>query len=159
MVIIDHLVKKHKHWISVVKRFGEVNYAEDIVHEAYIKVLLLEKPINEAYFYFTLRSLTMNLHNKKVIKVEITKDIEYLLLDLQDNSENDNFILDLAKPILDFIQTWEDYDRMLFMVWVNKGISMRRIARESGIPFRSIYHTIRNCKAKLILWQKENLKD
>jgi hypothetical protein len=159
VAIIDHLLKKHKHWISIVKRFGEINYAEDIVHEAYIKVLLLNKPINEAYFYFTLRSITMNLHNKKIIKVEITKDIEYILFDLHNSSETDNFILDLAKPILDFIQTWEDYERMLFMVYVNKGVSMRKMARESGISFTSIYNTIRNCKLKLIQWQKENQKD
>lgn len=155
MVNIDHILSKHRHWISVVKRFGEINYAEDIVHEAYIKVMLLEKPINEAYFYFTLRSLTMNLHNKKVIKVEITNEIECLLID----SQEDDFILELAKPFLDFIQTWGDYERMLFMVWVNKGISMRKMARESGIPFKSIYHTIKNCKEKLKLWQKENHKD
>ena len=155
MISIDHLVDKHKHWISVVKRFGEVTYAEDIVQEAYIKIIDSNKDVNFAYFYFTLRSLTMNLHNKKVVKVEITKDIEYLLVD----SGEDDIILELAKPYLDYIQTWEDYERMLFMVYVNKGVSMRKMARESGISFTSIYNTIKNCKKKLILWQKENHKD
>lgn len=151
----DEILSKHRHWISVVKRFGEINYAEDIVHEAYIKILELDKPINFAYFYFTLRSLTMNLHKNKVVKVEITKDIEYLLID----SSQDDLILELAKPILDFIQTWDDYERMLFMIWVNKGISMRKMSRESGISFTSIYNTIKTCKQKIMLWQKENIKE
>jgi DNA-directed RNA polymerase specialized sigma24 family protein len=155
MISIDHLVDKHKHWISVVKRFGEVTYAEDIVQEAYIKIIDSNKDVNFAYFYFTLRSLTMNLHNKKVVKVEITKDIEYLLID----SGEDDIVLELAKPYLDYIQTWEDYERMLFMVYVNKGVSMRKMARESGISFTSIYNTIKNCKLKLIQWQKEKHKD
>ena len=155
MISINHLVDKHKHWISVVKRFGEVTYAEDIVQEAYIKIIDSNKDVNFAYFYFTLRSLTMNLHNKKVVKVEITKDIEYLLVD----SGEDDIILELAKPYLDYIQTWEDYERMLFMVYVNKGVSMRKMARESGISFTSIYNTIKNCKLKLIQWQKEKQKD
>ncbi len=155
MISIDHLVDKHKHWISVVKRFGEVTYAEDIVQEAYIKIIDSNKDVNFAYFYFTLRSLTMNLHNKKVVKVEITKDIEYLLVD----SGEDDIVLELAKPYLDYIQTWEDYERMLFMVYVNKGVSMRKMARESGISFTSIYNTIKNCKLKLIQWQKEKHKD
>lgn len=150
----DHIFSKHRHWINVVKRFGEINYAEDIVHEAYIRILDLNKPINEAYFYFTLRSLTMNLHNNKVVKVEITKDIEYLLID----ESNDDFLMELAKPIFDLIATWKDYDRMLFMLWVNKGISMRKISRESGIPFMNIYHTIKKCKQKIYQWQKENQK-
>lgn len=97
----------------------------------------------------------MNLHNKKVVKVEITKDIEYLLVD----SGEDDIVLELAKPYLDYIQTWEDYERMLFMVYVNKGVSMRKMARESGISFTSIYNTIKNCKLKLIQWQKEKHKD
>ena len=155
MISIDHLVDKHKHWISVVKRFGEVTYAEDIVQEAYIKIIDSNKDVNFEYFYFTLRSLTMNLHNKKVVKVEITKDIEYLLVD----SGEDDIVLELAKPYLDYIQTWEDYERMLFMVYVNKGVSMRKMARESGISFTSIYNTIKNCKLKLIQWQKEKHKD
>jgi hypothetical protein len=97
----------------------------------------------------------MNLHNKKVIKVEITKDIEFLLTD----SIEEDIVLELAQPFIDYIQTWEDYERMLFMVYVNKGVSMRKMARESGISFTSIYNTIRNCKLKLIQWQKENQKD
>ena len=97
----------------------------------------------------------MNLHNKKVIKVEITKDIEHLLFD----SQEDDIVLELAQPFIDYIQTWEDYERMLFMVYVNKGVSMRKMSRESGISFTSIYNTIKNCKKKLITWQKENHKD
>lgn len=155
MVSIDHLIDKHKHWITVVRRFGENTYAEDIVQEAYIKIIQSNKDVNFAYFYFTLRSLTMNLHNKKVIKIEITKDIEFLLTD----SIEEDIILELAQPFIDYIQTWEDYERMLFMVYVNKGVSMRKMARESGISFTSIYNTIRNCKSKLIQWQKENQKD
>jgi DNA-directed RNA polymerase specialized sigma24 family protein len=155
VVSIDHLIDKHKHWITVVRRFGENTYAEDIVQEAYIKIIQSNKDVNFAYFYFTLRSLTMNLHNKKVIKIEITKDIEFLLTD----SIEEDIILELAQPFIDYIQTWEDYERMLFMVYVNKGVSMRKMARESGISFTSIYNTIRNCKSKLIQWQKENQKD
>lgn len=155
MVNISHLIDKHKHWITVVKRFGENTYAEDIVQEAYIKIIQSNKDVNFAYFYFTLRSLTMNLHNKKVIKIEITKDIEYLLTD----SIEEDIVLELAQPFIDYIQTWEDYERMLFMVYVNKGVSMRKMARESGISFTSIYNTIRNCKIKLIQWQKDKQKD
>jgi DNA-directed RNA polymerase specialized sigma24 family protein len=151
---LDHIFSRHKHWISVVKRFGEINYAEDIVHEAYIKVIDLDKVINEAYFYYTLRSLTMNLHNKKIIKVEITNDIEQLLVEPEDFE----YIYELATPILEFIKTWDSYEQILFMLWVNKQISMRKMARESGISFTSIYNTITNCKKRIIQWQKENQK-
>ncbi len=155
MNAIDHLVKRHRHWINIVRKFGEVTYAEDIVQEAYIKILDLNKEINEAYFYYTLRSLTMNLHSKKIIKIEITKEIEYLLIE----SQEDNAILEITKPYYDYIATWDYYDQMLFSIYLKKGISMRKMSRESGISFTSIYNTIRNCKNKLKQWAKENHKD
>ena len=152
---IDHLVKRHRHWINIVRKFGELTYAEDIVQEAYIKILEMDKNINEAYFYYTIRSLTMNLHSKKIIKVEFTKEIEYLITEY----DSEDLIIESTKPYFDYISTWDYYDQMLFSVYLKKGISMRKMSRESGISFTSIYNTIRNCKNKLQLWAKENYKD
>ena len=148
MQTIEEIYAMHKHWVSIVRKFGEYQYAEDIVQEAYLKILSSKKDINYAYFYLVLRSLTMNLHKAKVVKVEITNET-----DLADEEEAN--IEELAQPILDFIKTWDDYDRLMFMIWVNKGISMRKMSRESGIPFMSIYNTIKNCKQKIKLWQEK----
>lgn len=152
---IDHLVKRHRHWINIVRKFGELTYAEDIVQEAYIKILEINKDINEAYFYYTIRSLTMNLHSKKIIKVEFTKEIEYLISEY----EAEDLIIESTKPYFDYIATWDYYDQMLFSVYLKKGISMRKMSRESGISFTSIYNSIKNCKNKLRQWAKENHKD
>jgi DNA-directed RNA polymerase specialized sigma24 family protein len=149
---MNHIYSKHKHWIKIVNKFGESQYAEDVVQEAYIK--LHGKDINEAYFYYTLRSLTMTLHKKKVNKIEITQDIEYSLVE-----EDDEFIIDLAKPYQDYIETWEWYDKKLFLLWVESGVSMREIARRTNIGFMSVYNTIKNCKIKIKQWEKENHKD
>jgi DNA-directed RNA polymerase specialized sigma24 family protein len=153
--LMEHIFSRHKHWILIVKKFGEVNYAEDVVQEAYIKVMKLNKEVNEAYFYYTLRSLTMDLHSKKVIKVEITKDIEYLL---REDDSND-IASELAQPYLEFIDTWHWYDKKLFMLWVNNNISMRKISRETKIKFTSVYNTIKKCKQRLKEWENDQLKE
>jgi DNA-directed RNA polymerase specialized sigma24 family protein len=145
---MEHIYSRHKHWVAMVKKFGEVNYAEDVVQEAYIKVY--GKDINEAYFYYTLRSLTMDLHSKKVVKVEITQDIEYSLKE----DESNELAEELAQPFIDFIDTWHWYDKMLFMTWVNNKISMRKLSRETGIAFMSVYYTIKKCKERLKEWQE-----
>lgn len=148
----DKIYSKHKHWIRVVERFGEHRYAEDIVQEAYIK--LFDKDINEAYFYFTLRSLTMDLHRKKVEMLPLSKEVEY------DISLVDEInLLEITQPYLDFIETWDWYDKMLFMLWVDSGVSMREISRRTHIGFMSVYNTIKNCKLKIQKWEKENQKD
>jgi DNA-directed RNA polymerase specialized sigma24 family protein len=152
---MDHIFSRHKHWVSMVKKFGEVNYAEDVVQEAYIKVMKLNKEINEAYFYYTLRSLTMDLHSKKVIKVEITKDIEYLIKE----DDSNELAEELAQPYLEFIETWDWYDKKLFMLWVNNRISIRKLSRETNIGFKSVYTTIKKCQKRLIEWQNDQLKE
>lgn len=148
---MEHIYSKHKHWVSIVKKFGEVNYAEDVVQEAYIKVH--GKDINEAYFYYTLRSLTMDLHSKKVVKVEMTQDIEYSLRE----DEGNELAEELAQPFIEFIDTWHWYDKMLFMTWVNNKISMRKLSRETGIAFMSVYYTIKKCKQRLKEWQENQV--
>ena len=149
---MNHIYSKHKHWIRVVEKFGEWRYAEDIVQEAYIKVN--GKNINEAYFYFTLRSLTMDLHRKKVEMLPITKEIEYEISLVEEID-----LIDLTQPYNDLIDTWEWYDKMLFRLWVDSGVSMREIARRTNIGFMSVYNTIKNCKEKIKQWEKENHKD
>lgn len=149
---MEHIYSRHKHWVAMVKKFGEVNYAEDVVQEAYIKVY--GKDINEAYFYYTLRSLTMDLHSKKVVKVEVTQDIEYSLRE----DESNELAEELAQPFIDFIDTWHWYDKMLFMTWVNNKISMRKLSRETGIAFMSVYYTIKKCKERLKEWQENQTK-
>jgi DNA-directed RNA polymerase specialized sigma24 family protein len=151
---IKFITDRHKHWVKIVEGFGEKNYAHDVVQEAYIKVLNMDKEINFAYFYYTLRSLTMDLHSKKVVKVEVTQDIEYSLRE----DESNELAEELAQPYIEFIDTWDWYDKKLFMLWVNNRISIRKLSRETNIGFMSVYNTIKKCKLKLKEWQKENHK-
>lgn len=148
---MDQIFANHKHWIRIVEKFGGRHYAEDIVQEAYIKVLKLNKEINEAYFYFTLRSLTMQLHKHNVVKVEITSEIEYELVD----EEYEDFTFEKIKPYIDLINTWPEYDKLLYLCWVRQNISIRKLSREIGISFDSVYHTITNCKKRIKLWQDQ----
>jgi DNA-directed RNA polymerase specialized sigma24 family protein len=152
---MEHIFSRHKHWVSMVKKFGEVNYAEDVVQEAYIKVMKLNKEVNEAYFYYTLRSLTMDLHSKKVVKCEITRDIEYMLRE----DDSNELAEELAQPYLEFIETWNWYDKKMFLLWVNNNISIRKLSRETKISFKSVYNTIRKCKERIKQWQKDQLKE
>jgi DNA-directed RNA polymerase specialized sigma24 family protein len=145
-MMMNNIYAKHLHWIKQVEKFGEFAYAEDIVQEAYIKVH--GKEINEAYFYFTLRSLTMDLHRKKVIKLELTDQV----LNIPENIE----VVNDVSLYFDYIDTWDWYDKKMFLTYINNKMSMRQLSKELGITFSSVYNTITNCKNKLKQWQKEN---
>ena len=143
---MEKIYSKHLHWIKQVEKFGEFTYAEDIVQEAYIKVH--GKDINEAYFYFVLRSLTMDLHRKKVIKLELDDQII-------DEPEHIELINDISL-YFDVIDSWDWYDKKMFLTYINNKISMRQLSKELGITFSSVYNTLTNCKKILKICQKEN---
>lgn len=144
-MMMNNIYAKHLHWIKQVEKFGEFAYAEDIVQEAYIKTH--GKDINEAYFYFTLRSLTMDLHRKKVIKLELNDQI----LNIPENIE----VVNDVSLYFDYIDTWDWYDKKMFLTYINNKMSMRQLSKELDITFSSVYNTITNCKNKLKQWQKE----
>jgi len=159
---LEHIYRKHKHWIRIVKNFGIIDYAEDIVQEAYIKIH--GKDINEAYFYFILQSMSIDLHRKKVVKVALTNHDNTIKLEIEQayqfqevKSRYDR--IDTEKTLVKLhalMDTWPWYDRMLFTVWVNSGKTIRCFSRDIGIGFMSVYQTIRKCKNNIKQWQKEN---
>jgi predicted transcriptional regulator len=51
--------------------------------------------------------------------------------------------------ILDEINSWEWYDKMLFEIYRNEKTSMRKIAAKSNISLSSIFNTLKTCKKKI----------
>ena len=47
------------------------------------------------------------------------------------------------------IQTFNDYEKRLFDIHVNSGISGNKLAKATGINKYSIYRTIKKCKDKI----------
>jgi RNA polymerase sigma factor (sigma-70 family) len=140
---LKEIFKQHKHWINIVKQLGIDDYAEDIVQEAYLKCLE-KKSINEAYFYLTLRSLAFDLHRKqkKIIKVPI----EEINISIEIDKENEVF------EIVDRLH-W--FDKQVFYLYYDNKLSMRKIAKETGISLSTIFNTISKCNDKILKeWEK-----
>jgi len=133
--------KNHSKWVQVVKNFGEDFFAEDIVMEAYIYIDK-KANVNNNYFWSLLRSLTVNLQRQKK-KHQITELNDNLIIfdDVYKETKSKDYILE-------YIDSWYWYDRKLYLL-VKSGYSMRKIARETGIGFNSIYNTIKNCEQKI----------
>jgi RNA polymerase sigma factor (sigma-70 family) len=140
---LKEIFKQHKRWINIVKQLGIDDYAEDIVQEAYLKCLE-KKSINEAYFYLTLRSLAFDLHRKqkKIIKVPI----EEITISIEIDKENEVF------EIVDRLH-W--LDKQVFYLYYDNKLSMRKIAKETGISLSTIFNTISKCNDKILKeWEK-----
>ena len=47
------------------------------------------------------------------------------------------------------VNSWDMYDKKLFTIYRDNDISMRKLAKETGISFVSIFHSLKAHKKKL----------
>jgi len=147
----------HQDWIKVVQSFGEYDYAQDIVQETYIalykyadadKLIDENGQVRKGYVYFTLRSLFYQYYNKKKKINKVSFDGCWELFD-DSNIEEHKAYNDICMLIDEEIKNWSDYDRKLFKLYRDSGMSMRDIAKGTTISLISIFHSIKNYKEKL----------
>ena len=78
------VAERHKEWVSIVKSFGEYDYAEDLVKEAYLTIykyaaetkIIRNGIVSWGYMYFPPRSFHYTSYNnqRKIHKVYIDAD-------------------------------------------------------------------------------------
>lgn len=156
---LKYAFKEHSKWIKVINSFGEFNYAEDLVQEAYIVLYKYAKPdnvikngkISEGYMFFTLRSVLYQYYNKKKKVVKVYIDDEESTLQLKDDTflDEQEAYNKLCLLIDKEIEDWHWYNRKLFKLYRDTDLSIRGIAAETGISFVSIFNTLKNAKKKL----------
>jgi len=142
--MIEQICKKHKLWVSYVRKLGEIDYAEDIVQEMYIRVIkykpkfaIENNQVNDKYIYIMLQNIFLD-EIKNNSKNRITK------------TDNDSYINeDLLKKIDEEIESWNWYDKQLFKIYSQTGKSIRKIAKEYNVSYISIFRTLKNRKDKL----------
>jgi DNA-directed RNA polymerase specialized sigma24 family protein len=151
---IEKVAESNKEWIEVIHKFGEFDYAQDIVQESYIalmkyasadKVLDANGEVRKGYVYFTLRSLYYQFYNKKKKINKVSFDGCWELFD-ETNVEEHKAYNDICLMIDEEIDNWHWYDKKLFKLYRDTDMSMRDIAKETNISLISIFHSIKNYK-------------
>tara|TARA_R110002012_G_scaffold125573_2_gene277168 strand:+ start:1179 stop:1724 length:546 start_codon:yes stop_codon:yes gene_type:complete len=151
------VAKEHKEWIKIVRSLGELDYAEDIVQEAYIALskysskekIIRNGLVNRGYMYFTLRSLTFQFYNKKRKINKVSLDNYNLEIPSQDNLEDKEAFEKLCNLIDQETENWHWYNKKLFNLYKDTDLSIRKIAAETKISWVSIFNTLKNCKQKI----------
>lgn len=167
------LARHHKEYINTVKslygnNFSIINYAEDYVQEAYLKLSRYDnlydkvvKPdgsVSKGYMFFCLRSIVINnLKKKRVTKYnyigdEYDMEEKFMLLDNpRDPVERAVEILeDKMYKIAEDGNDWFDFK--LFQTYMQTGKSFRTLAKETGLGIQTIYLSIK--KTKILIAEK-----
>lgn len=147
----------HKDWVNIVRSFGELKYAEDIVQEMYIKLAKHEETdkfykqgtIYKGFIWIILRNMYYDFdrQKKKIQLVSINEAIN--IPDKHEPIEKFNARNRLDSKIAKTIKAWHFYDVLLFNIYREEGLSIRKIHAATGISTKSIQITIQNCKKSL----------
>jgi len=156
---LEKVAERHTEWVNVIKGFGEYEYAEDLVQETYLilykyaneEKVIKDGVVSRGYMYFTLRSTYFQFYkNKRKIKKvsidneEYTKEVEYI-----DSLDEEVAYNKICTMIDDHIEDWRWYEKKLFTLYRDSGLSIRGIAKETNISWVSIFNTLKNAKHEL----------
>jgi DNA-directed RNA polymerase specialized sigma24 family protein len=150
--MLDRLYKHHKEWLAMAKLFDSSN-AEDIVQDAYIKISMYatedkcfinDKP-NKNYLFIVIRNTYLSLYKGK-----------FVVVDYKDSQTTEDFTETIELDWYRFrtkceaeVNSWDAYDKKLFTLYRDSDMSMRKLAKETGISFVSIFHSLKAHKKKL----------
>ena len=156
---LNIVAKQHNEWVDIVIGFGEYNYAEDIVHESYLRLIKYTTPqniikdnkVSRGYMFFTLRSVYFQYYNSKRKITKISLDDPKWNIEIQaiETIEEQEAFHSVCILIDEVAEDWAWYDRKLFKLYRDTGLSIRKIAAETNISWVSIFNTLKNCKKEV----------
>jgi hypothetical protein len=163
MGILEKVAEYQDYLVELASVFDS-EFAEDIVQEFY---LLLHKykvteeqmftngKLNRGYCFIIIRNIHFQIYNvkKRITKCELNEEIYNMVDDFDLEKELDwNEFRTKAESE---VNNWDWYDKKLFSIYRDSNISIRGLAKETGISFVSIFHSLKKHKEKL----KELLKE
>ena len=157
--MLNELYKYHKELIKMASVFSKQD-AEDIVQETYIKMHLYSSYdkcftndiLNKSYVFICIRSVFIRQFLKKdnyeSFYNEGDVDEEYLILDEFNEEEEIDWYKFRTKCEAE-VNSWDAYDKKLFTIYRDSGLSMQELANETKISKTSIFHSLKEHKRKL----------
>jgi hypothetical protein len=163
MGILEKVAEYQDYLVELASVFDS-KFAEDIVQEFY---LLLHKykvteeqmftngKLNRGYCFIIIRNIHFQIYNvkKRITKCELNEEIYNMVddFDLEKELDWNEFRIKAESEV----NNWDWYDKKLFSIYRDTDISIRGLAKETGISFVSIFHSLKKHKEKL----KELLKE
>ena len=150
--MLEKLYKHHNQLIEFAKVFDKVNY-EDIVQETYIKLHLYSSEdkcftndkLNKGYIFIVIRSVYVTQFYNKFTIVDFVDQPVEIDFDEQHAVQWHLFRTKCEEEV----NSWDMYDKKLFTIYRDSDLSMRKLAKETGISFVSIFHSLKAHKKKL----------
>ncbi len=140
---------QHQKWIATVTKLGVINYAEDVVQDAYIKAHDIPN-MNSRYFYRILFNMAMDVHRQKKAHINI-EDIETIAEVIEVNPD--------VTDILLYMDGWDWFDKLFYLRYVEEKTSLRKFAKKYNYNYSWVHRNLKKLTLKLNKYVKETDRD
>ena len=141
--MIEKLAVNHKQWINyALKVCGNLDDANDLVQDMYLRMYKIDKEVNSSYIYCVIKSIYLTQYQKNKVREKTVF--------IQEELEEQNEDIDLTIAYDEALNELKTYKQLIVNFSTKDGVN--NFAKESGIS-RATVIRIRN-EFKAILWQK-----
>lgn len=166
---LEIIGRDHKKWLDMVRKFGEYDYPEDVVQDAYIRIAtrcneeqcIVDGKSNEALMFIILRNTFCDHVNGNGDGTQKKKKPFVRLNGIdQEHDELDTFYDDITPKVDEVLKTLSHFDRLLYKLHAGiygtqnyptfgSGVSQRQLARDAGISLMTINRSLKKTKDKI----------
>jgi RNA polymerase sigma factor (sigma-70 family) len=149
--MLEKLAENHKKWVQIAYNLCKCkDYAQDIVQDMYIKVIELDKEVDNGYIYSIIRSIFIDAKRKQKEYVAQSYDIDKIRT-LTEYATQNEFNTELKRKCFEVAYNkLEKHEKVIMHFSSNLGL--RESARKSGISISLIRKT--KHKLKILVWQE-----
>ena len=163
---LELVVKDQKKWEGVCVNYGSTTPYDD-VQDAYLRAyeyLSVREPKDhqnpEGLFFFIVKSIALSKDkNDKISDNAIDFELSGDTIESEETTDDEEYNIYKDDAVVDIIHRTVDnfdwFERKLCTVYFNLDrknsdkMSMRKLAKETGIALPTIFNTIKTCKAKI----------
>ena len=139
--MVEKLAQSHKLWINyAIKICGDFDDANDLVQEMYIKMMSIDKEVNNSYVFCVIKNIYLDQYRKNKVK-------EKAIFYQEDEQEKEIDLMDVYDQVLNSFKT---YKQLIVTFSTKDGVN--NFVRESGISKATVIRIRNEFKQKL--WQR-----
>ena len=169
---LQKVAEKHNDWLGIAASFVGNSQSENVVQSMYLnldrwadeRIIKDDGEVNRCYVYLSIRTICFQYFKQQKKRADLPEDgpsleeIATLQHEEYDEEKDKAWELVLSNTHT-FIDGWKWYDKTLFKLYRDTGLSLRGLAKETSISWMSIHSTIKACKERLKEEFQEDYED
>jgi len=145
---IELIYKHHDEWVGIATALGSKN-PEDVVQESYFRLLKYGDPNKFIRNDKVHRGYIFNDEYKKSKKMP-KDDNQKSFKQINDNNiEKEKAFWKLCQKMDKHLDSFHWYDKKIFEIYRDSGMSIRKMAKETQISWVNIFHTLKKVKTEM----------